>query len=440
MERPESRSYYADEASDANALEALLQLAAGPTAAGGLPASPSPADSTAVAHAQSLARSLEARPCTQEAGATNAEDLPAAHRPDAAAGSRDKSAYFVEHDEPRGDYGAHTAPAPTGGSGEAAAQAQQLVGMGPLQTTSFSDETGAVPTAESADGVAHTLVDDKRQGEWAKRRGERGAERQTPQTRDCGSPLPATFDAADLAATGVPAGRGGECAVPSVCETGGAETRGKEPATEVRAVQTSTGVSLSVQGASSADAAVEAAGDALESAHTSYHDIPESIFLPKDLPIVFPSKLADATEGRTSQNVPGEQRRGPGRPRGRPRKVARPECNPDARLTQGDVEMERQIAEEVEREGGAKEDGITSKMGVEARKKKAECYLEALRQRLRKRRVPCDVCAQKGRSGASWVFERCFDEGHLMGAPGLQPLTACKECLGVKHRAGVSSV
>lgn len=254
MERPESRSYYADEASDASALEALLQLAAGP-AAPGLPA-PSPADSTALAHAQSLERSLEARPRAEQAArAASAQDVPAADRPAADAGSRDKSAYFVEHDEPRGVDGAQTAPAPAGGNGEAAAQAQP-VGTGSLQSASASNETGAVPPAESADGVAHTSLD-RRQGKRAKTGEEGGAERLPPQTHDRGSLVPATLAATDPAVTGVAAGRGGEREVPAACETSGVG-KSKESAREVPAAQTSTAASTATQDAGGSDTLVEA--------------------------------------------------------------------------------------------------------------------------------------------------------------------------------------
>ena len=164
-------------------------------------------------------------------------------------------------------------------------------------------------------------------------------------------------------------------------------------------------------------------------------DIPESIFLPKDLVIVNHQKgegLA-ASKAPIPQGVAGGKRR-----RGPPRNA--PNGNsviPTVTSSAHGEEGGRGDSRYGGRHRWEKEDGISTKDNRQSKQSKAEAYLCTLRQEMKQPGHSCAYCDQAGREAAKYCFEQCFESGHLMTSNGGQGAVACQLCQGTKHPKGV---
>jgi len=188
-------------------------------------------------------------------------------------------------------------------------------------------------------------------------------------------------------------------------------------------------------------------------------DIPVSIFLPKDLPIV--SRQSGQQHLKTKQrhtphkakhveHATPERSRNPRAPTQMPSPKSPPIVSThtlrsilDDRGTspQGRPPSDSRGGDDPSGgEGGGlvKEDGITVKNCSTDWKRKAENYLAKLREQVMDKGPVCARCAQEGRAGAKYSFEMCFEGGHFL-TPGDGSLSQpCARCLQNQHPKGSS--
>jgi len=194
-----------------------------------------------------------------------------------------------------------------------------------------------------------------------------------------------------------------------------------------------------------------------EEKSVSDDDIPVSIFLPKDLPIV--SRQSGQQHLKTKQhhtphNAKNMEPATPERSRNPSTQMPPPKSPPiasthtlrsipDARGTspQGKLPSDSRGGDDPSwGEGGGlvKEDGITVKNSSLDRKRKAENYLAKLREQVMDKGPACARCAQQGRAGANYLFEMCFEGGHLLTLGDGSLPQPCAQCLNNKHSEGSS--